>query len=509
MAFAAPSPIVNTAAAQAYVAKRRALFQRRMVIASKLALVLVPLFGVTDYFAYPNALVPLLGARLVSFVASVAIFLMVRRPFGRRYAPLFGILLSIEIALAIAVVPVYINGVDTPHYVSMALLILALAALMPWTSVQVEIYSVVLTVMFVAGALAGGHLSNVMAFAMQVSAIIVTGVIAAVISALGESMRRSEFGARYDLRAASREKTRLIADLQQKTEELQSLNQEMEDLLYVSSHDLRAPLINVQGFANELQIGFDKLQPYISEAPEAAAINVDVEESLHFIQTAVARMDALINGLLNVSRVATRTSPTEDVPLHSTVEKIVESFRYQLEQQRIIVHVEPLPTVRGDAVRLGQVFSNLVDNAIKYMGESPRREIEIGMRNGHGLPIFFVRDTGPGIPANSQETVFRLFRRLATKVSGDGLGLTLVRKIIEKHGGRIWIESTPGQGSTFCFTLAAVSRARMEPGQRASLAADSSPSPDPVPLPSPRGNGRAHPLLTGVAALAKTTGNSY
>jgi signal transduction histidine kinase len=167
-------------------------------------------------------------------------------------------------------------------------------------------------------------------------------------------------------------------------------------------------------------------------------------------------MDALITGLLNVSRVATRTHPTEEVHLPAAIETIVESFRYQLEQRGIAVKVGDLATVRGDPVRLNQVFSNLVDNAIKYMGDSTRREIAIGMRAGNGAgPVYFVSDSGPGIPPENHETVFRLFRRLANgaAVPGEGLGLAMVRKIVEKHGGRIWVESAPGEGSTFCFTL--------------------------------------------------------
>jgi signal transduction histidine kinase len=273
-------------------------------------------------------------------------------------------------------------------------------------------------------------------------------------------MRRREFAARRALRAASAEKTRLIRDLEQKRGELErvnrdlaDLNQEMEDLLYVASHDLRAPLINVQGFANELNLGLAELRPYTDGAPEARAAYADLDESLRFIQSAVGRMDGLIRGLLSVSRIATRTNPAEEVRLTSVVEKIVESFRFQLDAHRITVSIGELPTVRGDAMRLTQVFSNLVDNAIKYMGDSACRTIEIGARNGNRFPTLFVKDSGPGIPAESRDTVFRLFRRLAVDVPGEGLGLTLVRKIVEKHGGRIWVESAAGHGSTFCFTL--------------------------------------------------------
>jgi len=209
----------------------------------------------------------------------------------------------------------------------------------------------------------------------------------------------------------------------------------------------------VQGFAREVRMALSDLRVHTNGATEMNAIYADTDESLGFIDSAIQRMDGLIQGLLSVSRIATRTNPTDEVSLQQVVEKIVETFRYQLDQSRIQITVGALPTVRGDSLRLTQVFSNLIDNAIKYMGDSALRTIEIGIRRDTGMPTLFVKDSGPGIPAKSQEAVFRLFRRLANGVPGEGLGLTMVRKIIEKHGGRIWIESEPGRGTTFLFTL--------------------------------------------------------
>ena len=421
-------------------------------------MLLVPLFGVVDYFLNRPHVVTLVGVRFLSCILSGMIIMLLRRPLGRRYPSALAMALGLEVGVAIAVVPVAVTGPDTP-YVSMALLILSLAALFPWTATQAALLSTTLAAMFLVGAVFYGVVIA-RAFVTQVSAILITGVIALVITALSDKLRAREFAARRALRATSREKTGLIEDLRQKTgelaglnQQLATLNQEMEDLLYVASHDLRAPLINVQGFAHEVRLGLSDLRTYTNGAPEAKAIYSDTDESLGFIDTAIQRMDGLIQGLLNVSRISTRTVPTEEVCLQRVVEKIIESFRYQLDQSRIQVTVGALPTVRGDALRLTQVFSNLIDNAIKYMGDRALRTIEIGTRGNNATPTLFVKDSGPGIPAKSQEAVFRLFRRLGNGVPGEGLGLTMVRKIIEKHGGRIWIESTAGQGSTFCFTL--------------------------------------------------------
>jgi signal transduction histidine kinase len=441
-----------------YDAERRRLIRRRAIVASMLGMVLVPLFSVVDYLLYRPNFVALMSARVVSGILSGGILLLLRRPFGSRYPSALAIALCVEVGVAIAVVPVAVTGSDTP-YVSLALLMLSLAALFPWTAAQEASLSVALAAMFFAGAVLHGLVLS-RAFVTQVSAILVTGVIALVIAALSDKLRAREFAARRALRAASKEKTRLIDDLQQKSGELAALNlqlatlnQEMEDILYVASHDLRAPLINVQGFAHEIRLGLSDLRAYTNGPPEAKAIYIDTDESLGFIDTAIQRMDGLIQGLLNVSRIATRTNPTDEVRLQEVVGKIIESFHYQLAQHDISVTVGALPTVRGDAIRLTQVFSNLIENAIKYMGDRPVRAIEVGTHGDNGTPTFFVKDSGPGIPAQSQDAVFRLFRRLGNTVPGEGLGLTMVRKIIEKHGGRIWIESTLGDGSTFWFTL--------------------------------------------------------
>jgi signal transduction histidine kinase len=448
----------TTRNARAYEAERRRLLRQRAVIASILGSVLVPLFGVSDYLLYRPDVVPLVGVRILSCIVSGGILLLLRGSFGRRHASGLAIALSLQIGLAIAVVPVAVTGADTP-YVSMALLILSLAALLPWTAVQSAFLSASLAALFVASALFHGVVIS-RAFTTQVSAVVVTGAIALVIASLSDKLRAREFAARRALRGASREKTRLIEDLRRRSGELAALNQqwatlnqEMEDLLYVASHDLRAPLINVQGFTHEVRLGLSDLRRYTNGAPEATAIYGDTDESLGFIDSAIQRMDGLIQGLLNVSRIATRTNASDEVCLQQVVEKIIDSFRYQLDQSRIQTVVGTLPAVRGDTVRLTQVFSNLIDNAIKYMGDAPTRVIEVGTRHHDGTPTLFVKDSGPGIPAKSQEAVFRLFRRLTNGVPGEGLGLTMVRKIVEKHGGRIWIESSPGHGATFCFTL--------------------------------------------------------
>jgi len=180
----------------------------------------------------------------------------------------------------------------------------------------------------------------------------------------------------------------------------------------------------------------------------------EIGESLDFILRGVTKMDGLVRGLLELSRIDRRPQTDEAVDLSTTVDEVLGSQHYRITQRGIDVAVDPLPTVSGDPMRLGQVFANLIDNAIKYMKPQGEARIHVGCSNGGDTHTFFVRDSGLGIHANDHGRVFRLFTRLANDgPAGEGLGLTAVKKIVEKHGGRVWVESALGEGSTFWFTL--------------------------------------------------------
>jgi two-component system, chemotaxis family, sensor kinase Cph1 len=164
-----------------------------------------------------------------------------------------------------------------------------------------------------------------------------------------------------------------------------------------------------------------------------------------------------LNELLELSRIGRMMNPPAYVPFKSIVQEAVETVHGRLEKKKIQVTVaEDLPVVRGDRVRLLGVVQNLVDNAAKFMGDQPQPCIEIGMRgvDTDGKPIFYVRDNGIGIEAQHHERVFGLFNKLDPQTEGTGVGLALVKRIIEVHNGKIWVESEgAGRGTTFCFTL--------------------------------------------------------
>jgi signal transduction histidine kinase len=254
-------------------------------------------------------------------------------------------------------------------------------------------------------------------------------------------------------------------ELQRHKSRLEAKNHEMSDFLYVVSHDLRAPLINLEGFSRSLKESVDVLDEILVEpGPRDAGgdatkqnswpqVRSEIDESLQFILHSVAKMDLLVKGLIELSRIDTRPQISRLVDLNQTVDSVVASLQYLINERGIAIELDPLPTIRGDTVRLNQVFGNLIDNAIKYMKPEGEAKIHIGCRTNGVGDLFFVKDTGVGIRDEDRSKVFRLFTRLAPHASsGEGLGLSAVRKIVENNGGRIWVESEVGRGSTFWFT---------------------------------------------------------
>ncbi len=259
--------------------------------------------------------------------------------------------------------------------------------------------------------------------------------------------------------------------LERTTEELSTLNQEMEDLLRVVSHDLRAPLINIQGFSKRLEplmqeaiqtldrVMRNTHEPAEEVRAQAATLKTALAsrfaESLQFIFKAVEKMDALLSSLLAVSRVGRKADRVQPNNLDDILDDVLATFNHQLNERAIQVIRHPLPAgVPCRRNEINQVFSNLLSNAINYMGPTGRRFIEIGGTQAEDRVECFVRDTGIGIAPEDHERIFQMFSRLqAVDVPGEGVGLAYVRKILRSHGGTIWVTSHKGQGSAFTFTL--------------------------------------------------------
>ncbi|NJC98648.1 MAG: PAS domain S-box protein [Anaerolineae bacterium] len=235
-----------------------------------------------------------------------------------------------------------------------------------------------------------------------------------------------------------------ISRIDQLLKELRAKNEELQSFTYTVSHDLKAPLVTISGFLGYLEQ--DVRQGDVEKAAK------DIQR----INEAVIKMERLLSELLELSRIGRIMNPPEEVPFEEIVREALGLVEGRLHEQQVQVTVEAgLPSVYGDRARLVEVVQNLVDNAAKFMGDQPDPMIEIGTRTENGIPVFMVRDNGIGIEPEHQDRVFGLFNKMNTHSEGTGIGLALVKRIIEVHGGRIWIESEgEGKGSTFLFSLA-------------------------------------------------------
>jgi signal transduction histidine kinase len=225
-------------------------------------------------------------------------------------------------------------------------------------------------------------------------------------------------------------------------QELKLKNQELNRFAITVSHDLKTPLITISGYLGYLE-------------RDARTGNYDrLEKDITQINSAAKKMGRLVDQILDLSRIGRIINPPREVPFGEIVQEAVKLSEGPLSARQVKVRVEPeLPIVYVDRVRLVQVVQNLITNGIKFMGEQPNPCIEIGMDTVNGQDTFFVRDNGIGIDQQDQSKIFELFNKLDPSTDGTGIGLALVQRIIEVHGGKIWVQSEPGKGSTFFFTL--------------------------------------------------------
>jgi signal transduction histidine kinase len=239
-------------------------------------------------------------------------------------------------------------------------------------------------------------------------------------------------------KSATAERERLLGELSAK-------NAELERFVYTVSHDLKAPLVTIVGF-----LGF-------LEEDRKTADSDAFQRDLDRIYRAAFKMQDLLQDLLDLSRIGRLMNEPTTVSFDALVTEAVELTQGRLHERGVQVNIQPdMPQVRGDAKRLLELIQNLIDNAAKYMGTQSEPVIEIGYTGReNGMPIFFVRDNGMGIASGYHEQIFGLFNKLDSNVEGTGVGLALVKRIVEFHGGRIWVQSALGHGATFFFTLPA------------------------------------------------------
>ena len=248
-----------------------------------------------------------------------------------------------------------------------------------------------------------------------------------------EAMHR--YRARYstELKESRLQEARVVA-----------LNKSLDEFTYIAAHDLKEPLRGIHNYASFLKEDY------------AAQLDESGRQYLGSIQRLAERLSTLVDSLMTYSRLGVSELVKDPVDVDTVVDAVAEDLNRLWTKENIELRRNGrLAMVQGDALRIGEVFQNLFSNAAKY-NDKPSKWIEVGCDRSGATPVFYVRDNGIGIPVSHHESVFRIFKRLHEQNKyggGTGAGLTIVRKIVERYGGRIWLESVPGEGTVFYFTL--------------------------------------------------------
>jgi signal transduction histidine kinase len=273
-----------------------------------------------------------------------------------------------------------------------------------------------------------------------------------------------------EARRLQQERERLIRDLDLK-------NRELETLIYATSHDLRSPMLNIQGFAGRIEVRCSEIKRLAEQAEldaedRAALLDLAAEQlpkSLAHVQAGVNKMDRLISGLLRLSRLGRAGLNRTQIEPEAIWREIVNAMAFSLQTAGATVEIGALPPCYGDAGQISQLFTNLLDNAVKYRDPARPLQVTVSGRLDGARVVYSVADTGTGIAAKYLGRIWEIFFRAhpGGDAGGEGLGLNLVRRIVERHEGEIWVDSVEGRGSVFQVALPAA--ANPEPPQGAAV----------------------------------------
>lgn len=278
-----------------------------------------------------------------------------------------------------------------------------------------------------------------------------------------------EYGNFTGYRGIDRDVTQRKADEEERDRLLWTLkvkNRELESIVYTSSHDLRSTIVNIQGFSSELSMTCDQLLTVLNTIPVPqdtkdtllTIVQDDIPTEIKYITASASKMDMLINGLLKLSRLGRLETRPEIIDMNSLMSTIVDSMKFQIRESVAKVSVGNLPPCKADVAQVTQIFWNLIDNAIKYLDPNRPGKIKITGRVKDNMSVYCVADNGKGISPAHQKNIFEVFHRLEPEgdIPGEGLGLSIIKRIVDRHGGQVRVESTPGKGSKFFIEMPGV-----------------------------------------------------
>jgi signal transduction histidine kinase len=255
---------------------------------------------------------------------------------------------------------------------------------------------------------------------------------------------------------SEQEREILLGNLSEKTSE-------MENLLRIVTHDLRVPLVNIQGFGHELEADCKLMTKTLNEVDLdkqvekeiSALIDEDIPQSINFISTSVKKMNSLIEGLNQLSKAEKVDLNIETLDMNEVIQQVTETLHFRVDELGASMNIESLPDCKADANQINQVFSNLIDNSLKYLDPVRKGQITITGQAKEDKSIYCVEDNGIGIPQKHIDKVFALFHQVDGKseAGGEGVGLATVKQMLSRNNGRIWVESEEGKGSKFFVSL--------------------------------------------------------
>ena len=298
-----------------------------------------------------------------------------------------------------------------------------------------------------------------------------------LLAAISIFLVRRSTRARDDAEARLRDNNlNLETTVDERTADLREANDEIQRFAYIVSHDLRSPLVNIMGFTSELeelrsdifkriatlhQAATPGLPAVVPEGNVEATLDAgdkqllsDFSEALAFIKSSIAKMDRLISAILNLTREGRREFQPVTIDTRELIEAIVTTVAHQASEAEAQIHIEPLPEITSDRLALEQIFSNLIDNALKYLKSGVPGKITIKGRKKLGFAVFDIADNGRGIDPKDHQRIFDLFRRAGLQdKQGQGIGLAHVRALVRRLGGTMSVASELDKGSTFTVTL--------------------------------------------------------